>query len=139
MALISRIDVQIATASQAGASTNGFVYAGIAGREFQLDAAGNDFQQGQNRVYVIGSGSNLLDAAVNDPTDPALDTADLSKFPKYIRFEPTVSGDEWILEDVTMTVNPGTATQSVFTSPVVKSSTRKLHLSQKAGKICYLA
>ncbi|HEX2914419.1 MAG TPA: hypothetical protein VH186_26705 [Chloroflexia bacterium] len=139
MALITRIDLLLNTASVPGAGTDGFVYMGIGGREFQIDAAGNDFEQGQNRLYIIGQGSNLLDAPVNDPTNPALDTNDLSKFPKYIRFEPTSGADEWILEDVSITVNPGTTTQQVFRSPVVVGSTRKLHLSQKAGKFCYLA
>jgi hypothetical protein len=135
MANISRIDIQIATANVLNAGTDGFVYVGVAGREFQLDASGNDFEQGANRVYTLGNGANILDAGDNDPRNPQLRTEDVDKFPKYVRFEP---GGDWVLEDVTVTINPGTATQMIFRSPALQGAGR-LKMSQTAGKFCYLA
>ena len=44
MADINRIDVLIATASGSGSGTDGNVYIGVAGREFYIDSAQDDFE-----------------------------------------------------------------------------------------------
>ena len=91
MPAITRMDVRIVTGNRAGAGTDGEVYAGICGREFYLDSAVDDFEQGSDRTYTLGLGANINYAGYNHPRSPQLDTVDLDDFPKYIRFEPTGS------------------------------------------------
>ena len=134
MANISRIDVRLKTGSSGGAGTDGDVYIGVAGREFHIDSAYNDFERNSDRTYTLGRGANVKNAAFNNPRDPQLDTADLSIFPEYLRFEPRGSGPNWNLEYVRITVNPGPSQisyRSLLGSP-------DLWLGQKYGKIVYL-
>ncbi|MEJ1196743.1 MULTISPECIES: hypothetical protein [unclassified Streptomyces] len=48
MSDITKITVQLWTASDAEAGINGFVYLGIAGREFHLETSRDDFEAGDN-------------------------------------------------------------------------------------------
>jgi len=107
MAAINRIDVLIATATGAGAGTDGDVYIGVAGREFYIDSAQDDFEQGNSFTYVLGQGGNVLQPGFNDPRSPQLSTLDADKWPVYLRFEPGGDNPEWHLEGVIVTVNPG--------------------------------
>jgi hypothetical protein len=134
MSAITRIDVRLVTGNRSGAGTDGEVYVGICGREFYLDSAVDDFEQGSDRTYTLGVGANINYAGYNDPRSPQLDTVDLDKFPKYIRLEPTGSNSEWNLEEVTVTVNPGTG-QVVYRA---LAGGLNLWLGQKYGKFCYL-
>ena len=105
--LIIRIDVGVATGCQGGAGTDGDVYIGVCGREVYIDTAYDDFEQNSNRTYILGAGANIEYAGYNDPRNPQLNTADLDKFPVYLRFEPRGDGPDWNLEQVDVTVNPG--------------------------------
>lgn len=110
MAAITKIEVRLKTGNRSGASTDGDVYLRIGGREFFLDAAGDhdDFQQNQDITYVLGAGSSINHATRNDPRTPfALHTESLGHFPVSIRFQPENRTDEWNLEGITVTVNPG--------------------------------
>jgi hypothetical protein len=131
MAAITRLDVRVVTATDAGAGTDGEVYLGIAGREFHLDSAADDFEAGTDRTYTLGEGANILNAARNDPRNPQLDTADLSIAPVWIRFEP---GENWHLEGVIATVNPG-ASQLQFRA---LAGAPDLWLGPDMGKFCIL-
>jgi len=104
---INVIQARLVTGNRAAAGTDGRVYIGAAGREFRIDAAGNDFERGANRTYILGQGSGVRNAGSNDPRNPQLDTEDLDKYPVYLRFEPSGGGPDWNVERVQVTVNPG--------------------------------
>jgi hypothetical protein len=137
MASITSISVVVSTGNRPGGGTDGEVFLGICGREFNLDTASNNFEPGMVETFLLGSGSNVLSPALNDPTSPQLDTSDLSTFPKYIRFEPgsEMEGNPgWNLERVTVTVNPGL---SQFKFDALANSPN-LWLGQASGKFLYL-
>lgn len=106
MGAISRIDVRIRTSEENGSGTDGSVFLGICGREFQLDKQGDDNESGDSRGYTIGRDANILHPGDNDPRNPSIDENDISKYPVYIRFLPKDSDDVWTVEDLTMVVNP---------------------------------
>ena len=66
------------------------VYLGFEGREFDVDASLNDFEQGQDIAYTFRVNPNVLNTGDNNPTQPLqLDTADLDRFPhRYTRIDP---------------------------------------------------
>lgn len=137
MAPIKSILAVVTTGDRTFAETDGEVFLGICGREFNLDTAANDFQQADlDKGFILGEGSNVLFPELNDPRSPQLDTNDLSAFPKYIRFEPgaELAGKGWNLERVTVTVNPGSF---VFDNLALKG-TPNIWLGQNCGKFFYL-
>jgi len=70
MASIKKISININTASDSGAGTDGDVYIGFCGREFFCDTTADDFERGSSRTYVFGEGSTVLNASLNDPRSP---------------------------------------------------------------------
>ncbi|MFF9103422.1 hypothetical protein ACF1AU_22880 [Streptomyces rubrogriseus] len=140
MADITKITVKLWTASDAGAGTNGFVYLGVAGREFHLETSRDDFEAGDKYTYVFGDGANVAEAARNDPRLPALQTGDADRYPAYLRFEGTDNDDAWCLEGVTVTVNPdGSDTRTYDNERLVGTgANQKIWLGQRYGKIIYL-
>ncbi|MER7576682.1 hypothetical protein [Streptomyces sp. NPDC126514] len=140
MSDITKITIQLWTATEAEAGTNGFVYLGIAGREFHVDASRNDFEAGDNYTYTLGAGANVLDAARNDPASPRLDTSDTDSYPVYLRFEGKDNDDAWCLEGVTVTVNPGTPTARTYDNDRLAGTgaNQKIWLGQRYGKALYL-
>jgi len=135
MSLIKRIDVRIVTGNRPTAEAEGLIYLGIAGREFRLNSPALDnFKRGGDRVYTLGEGANVVNEQYNDPRDPQLESDDLKKFPKYVRYEPKSEDDEWNIEQIVVTVNPE-ADRMIFSSLV---GGRHIWLGQKAGLICYL-
>ena len=137
MAAITTIDLVVHTANVAGAGTDADVYLGLAGREFYVDSSLNDFEQGQNITYTFGANPNVLNAGDNDPTQPLqLDTADLDRFPnRYIRMEPRGDFADWVIEEVTVTVNSGQLSLRKFSR---LGGNDTLKLGRKAGKFLYL-
>ncbi|GAA3904407.1 hypothetical protein GCM10022244_13250 [Streptomyces gulbargensis] len=133
MADITEIVATIGTANTFAGGTNNPVYLGIAGREFRLDTAGSDFQAGATDTFILGSGSNVTNANVNDPTSPQLTEPDLDLFPVYIRLDGT---DEWCLGEATVTVN-GT---HVFTNPNLAggAANQQIWLAGQGGTVWYL-
>jgi hypothetical protein len=132
MADITKIVAEIRTGNFAHAGADGWVYLGIGGREFRLGRPGiDDFEQNTNRSYVLGSGANVEDAALNDPRVPQLDTSDLERYPVYIRFEPGAGGD-WNFDGAEVTITPGGAQYARMLA------LGNLWLGQKMGKFCYL-
>jgi hypothetical protein len=134
MADINRIDVLIATASGSGSGTDGNVYIGVAGREFYIDSAQDDFEEGDSFTYVLGQGANVLNAGLNDPRSPQLSTFDVDRWPVYLRFEPAGDNADWHLEGVIVTVNPG---PSQVQYRALKDSP-DLWLGQRMGKQVFL-
>ena len=136
---IKKIEVCLTTGNEDSAGTNGEVYLGICGREFYLDADRNDFEKGDYWPYILGDAANILHKQYNDPRKfwPR-HTEDLEKFPVYIRFEPRRPGDpydNWLLEQVTVKVNPG---PGEWTFEALAGEGVKLWLGLTRGKICYL-
>jgi hypothetical protein len=135
MAAITRIDVRLKTGARSGAGTDGDIYLGIGGREFSLDSAADDFEAGSDRVYVFGQGANVVSADANDPRQPyGLRTETLARFPVYLRFEPKTGDDNWNLESIGVTVNPGPG-QLQFGA---MGGSDHLWLGRRFGKTCYL-
>lgn len=137
MANINRLDVWVVTGSKNGAGTDGDVYIGIAGREFFIDTAADDFEAGSNRTYTLGVGANIHHASSNDPRSPQLSTSDLDKYPVYLRFEPKNSGPDWNLERIRVTTNPGP--NEIKFDNVRLAGAPDVWLGQHHGKAIYLS
>ena len=136
MVNIRRIDLRLYTANRSKAGTDGEVYLGMAGREFNIDSTGNDFERGSDRIYTLGVGANIKRPDNNDPRKPQLKTEDLAKYPVYLRFEPKGSGPNWNLEWLSATVNPGPS-QIKYENPPLRGSP-DIWLGDNYGKIVYL-
>ena len=105
VAKITGILCQVVTGDFSGAGTDGQIFLGLAGREFCLDSSADDFERGSLREYIMGRGPlepptppqiRVRNPERNDPrVGFPLDTANLSKCPVYIRFEPEKAGDLW--------------------------------------------
>lgn len=141
MATINKIKVEIKTSNIENAGTDGDIFIAIAGREFKLDSSENDFQRDSTRTYILGkrrvaaNETPVLNAGENDPLTPfILDTADLDRFPIWIRFEPLGSSPDWNLDSVLATVNPGNGEVRYH----VLDGTGNLWLGQDSGKYCFL-
>jgi hypothetical protein len=140
MADITQIQLRLKTPNGEGVGTDGDVFLGIAGREFYIDEDRDDFEKRDDHTYILGDSASILHAEFNDPRTQHLVTDDVLKFPAYIRFEPENRDDNWLLNIVQVTVNPGP--NQIFL-------TRRRHsdpgderfsiwLGQRRGKILYL-
>jgi len=137
MADITKLSVTLHTATDTGAGTDGRVYIGIAGREFLADSSRNDFEAGDNYTFVFGDGTNVLDPSRNDPRLPRLDTDDLDRYPIYLRFEGVDNDDDWCLERVTASVNPGGSGSYIYDNPRLAGD-QKIWLGRRFGETLYL-
>jgi hypothetical protein len=138
---IARIEARIRTEGVGG--TNGFVYLGIAGREFRLNNGGNDFVPGSETIFTVGQNNSVKNRELNDPQFPRLRVDDLDTFPVYVRFEPRVDVDYWALDETSVTVNPADSPirfNATMLEPLRPGQTRDfgLSLSQAEGKFCFL-
>jgi hypothetical protein len=64
--------------------------------------------EGGEQIFQFGTGSNVTNAANNDPRKPQLAAEDADRFPVYIRFEQDLTdldGGEWNLRDATVHLN----------------------------------
>jgi hypothetical protein len=80
MPAITRIQLRLVTGNRADAGTDGDVFLGICGREFNVDSRGdvNDFERNSDRTYIFGEGANVLRPEENDPRSPwQLDLANI--------------------------------------------------------------
>jgi hypothetical protein len=118
---IRQIQVTVTTSDINAAGTNGKIFLGIGGREFRLDKPGDQFERGDIDTFIIGEGSNIENPNRNDlpipngtQDSPKVTYNDVMKFPKYIRFEPRNDGDNWNIDQVTVTTLPKT---NVFQGP----------------------
>lgn len=92
------------------------VYLGIAGREFRCrrlgDSNANPFHlRNQTTTLTFGAGSNVEDAAINDPRDPLIDVADVVSYPVFVRTEPNTG--EWEIVGATVETSPYTSIFSI--------------------------
>ena len=138
MALVTKISCQVRTANESSASTDGFPYLGIGGREFRLDTSNDDFQAKANFTYIFGDGANVLFPERNDPRrDFLIDTTRLDEFPVYIRFDPEIGNDHWRLRFAMVLVYE----EGDFVRAVYFSQTRAegIWLGRTAGKFLHLS
>jgi hypothetical protein len=101
MVKIRQIQVYLKTANISGAGTDGSVYLGIAGREFNLDLPNHDDnKQGVEEYYQIDElgQSNVSNPKYNNTTSPQIAIEDVDKLPVYIRFEPHGSNSDWCFQ-----------------------------------------
>jgi len=137
MASITQIKLRLVTGNRADASSDGDVFLGVAGREFNVDSHDtdyNDFQQGDDRTYIFGEGANVLRPQENDPRSPwQTDFANLRLSPRYVRFEPGRGGD-WNLERVDLTV----VYQGGSAQWIQLEGSAHLWLGESRGKFLYL-
>ncbi|MER7702340.1 hypothetical protein ABTX81_05510 [Kitasatospora sp. NPDC097605] len=142
MADIKKIKARVRTADVPNAGTHGWVYLGIAGREFLLNAADTSagLERGDNWTFVLGEDSNVENPSRNDPRRPQLDTDDLDRFPTYLRLEPDGHRPAWCLERVWVTVNPESDFPHTFDNPRLADfgEHRRLWLAQECGKQLFL-
>jgi len=111
MANVNKIRVRVKTGNKGVVSgTNGDVYLGIGGREFHLAIFGSkDFRAGETEEFILGEGTNIgVFPDDNDPRSPyQMVTDTLSRYPIYVRFEPTNQDGRWELDEISVAVNPG--------------------------------
>jgi hypothetical protein len=139
MTKINTIRVDIQTGNASGASSDGDVYLGLGGREFFLDTSADDFQSGSSRGYVLGSGSNVLNAAVNDPRKENLQVEAVDSLPVYIRFQPQNRDDNWQLQRAVVTLNDRLFPMWDSASIVANDPARGVVLGVRAGLVVHLA
>jgi hypothetical protein len=145
MAQVTGILCQVITGDVDGAGTDGNVYLGLGAREFCIDSSANDFERKSWREYIMGLGPiepnppppqvRVLNGQGNDPrVGLPIDSANLSKTPVYIRFEPAGVGPDWNLAWVTVLVY---AANSVM-AYLPPDNFDNLWLGDRYGKVLYL-
>jgi hypothetical protein len=143
MTQIKRIEVRILTGDRTNAGTDGEVYLGICGREFHIDSSEEDFDRGFDKTYVLGEAlvgdTVVIDKEHNDPrADNPLDSADLDKFPAYIRFDQSGDSSAWNLEFVEARVKSGVGAPNLARYTALPSREKNLWLGKNFGSFCYL-
>jgi hypothetical protein len=136
MAAINQIDLQVKTGNRTGGGTDGLVYFGIGGREFRIDQPNvNDLEPNMNQIFTFSATGNNANQSLNNPAAQyVMRTEDLSKFPKYVRFEPHGNDDNWNIETLKVVVNPG-ANQIEFNA---LNGSNHIWLGARNGKIVYI-
>lgn len=141
---VTRINVRLVTSTRPDAGTLGGVYVGVCGREFGVNHGDLDFTSGNDFTYVFGDQANVVNPAENDPRNPPLNTADLPRFPAYIRWIPPSGGgpadDPWDLEAAQIVLNPGQASQVKLPSTGANrlAGTQHLWLGLGSGTVMYM-
>ncbi|MFJ3583116.1 hypothetical protein ACIPPS_12925 [Streptomyces sp. NPDC090127] len=135
MADITKIVAKTWTADVAEAKpASGTVYLGIAGREFAMETDGSDFDRDTFQEFVFGEDANVSNPEYNDPRMPQLTTADLDRYPAYIRLD---GSDGWCLERATVTIEPGSENPHAFDNPdlVGVADNRRIWLRSDYGQV----
>jgi len=126
MANVKQISVLIKTGTRGmAAGTHGDAYLGIGCKEFYLtEFKDEDFQPGLAQTIVLSglAHTNVLGEEINTGMSPddidscspyQIVTENLFKCPLYIRFDSESKDDYWDLDEIRVTVNPGSE-QIVF-------------------------
>jgi hypothetical protein len=91
-------------------------------------------------TYILGDSASILHAEFNDPREQELNTDDVNNFPAYLRFEGEDRDDNWLLNIVQVTVNPGPdqifLTRRRPSDPTIGRI--GIWFGQRRGKILYL-
>lgn len=138
MANVSSITLRIQTSNRLLAGTNGRLYLGFGGREYRLNNPTlNDLERGDWNTFVLGVGATIANPVFNDPNShlPIADS-DIFNFPRYLRFEPQDSDDDWDIEGFEVFVQYVGGSNSVFTRPGLAGGNH-LWLGERNSKIMY--
>lgn len=138
MAQINSIQLHIQTGDLSGAGTDGDVYLGLGGREFSVDTTSDDFERGAARVYVLGDGANIRNAAVNDPRNQQLFTERVANFPVYIRFQPKTRTDNWQLQRADVRFNDSLHIDWDTVGLIVNKPQEGIWLGVRSGLVVHL-
>ncbi len=138
MPRINTIALHVQTGNLSGAGTDGSVYLGVCGREFLIDTSHDDFERGSVRDYVLGEGSNINNAAVNDPREQLLLVENVDDFPVYLRFQPRPGSDHWQLQRATVWFNGDILTQWDTYFYVSDHPTRGIWLGIRSGLFVHI-
>jgi len=138
MPQIDTIGLNLKTGNLSGAGTDGDVYLGVCGREFSIDTTRDDFERGSARTYVLGDGSNVNNAAVNDPREQRLFVENVDNFPVYIRFQPQGRSDNWQLQRATLSFNGDTFPQWDTLSFVDNDPASGIWLGTRSGLFVHI-
>lgn len=131
---ISSIFITITTDAARDSGTDGSVYLGIGGREFNCDTSADDRETGDVNTYTFGEGSNVSRPAANDPRNPPIKDEWIDRFPVYLRFQSD-GGDHWALRRAQLTINGELVPRYEFLIP---TNSDPLWLGPKSGCIAYL-
>ena len=106
---INRIEVRLKTAGGQNSGTAGIVFLAVAGREFRL---GTGFATGSTKTIILGEGATVPNSQFNEPRDlnPIGLRSAFFRIPAWIRLE---GADDWQLEAVDVTINPGVPLKEV--------------------------
>ena len=144
MATVKQIIVNLKTSNRAGADTNGHVYLGPGGREFNLNLPTGDRELGATDTYTLGEETNILNPDENDPRAGSgcpLEQGQLFWFPVYIRFQGENFEDRWNLDSVGVRVfssDPHDQANPELRFSRLLGPNFHLWLGGKYGNYCYL-
>jgi hypothetical protein len=118
---ISKIELNLWTSLREGSSTDSRVYLGIGAREYAVARDDIDnFEPSPDAVtYIFGHEGNVRRPKDNDPRSPwQTDASDITRCPKYLRFAPAGSDDNWDVERADLEVSfkrtaPGSVEQTI--------------------------
>jgi hypothetical protein len=143
MATVKRIVVRLKTGDREGAGSDGQVFLGLGGREFNLNLPTGDREPGSDDRYTLGEGATILNKERNDPRiGCSLDQGQaVWFFPAYIRFQGQNLEDTWNLESVGVEVfssdpNDPAGAKANFSRLVGPEF--HLWLGDRTGNYCYL-
>lgn len=138
MAQINSIQLHIQTGNLSGAGTDGDIYLGLGGREFAVDTTKDDFERAAARVYTLGEGADIRNAAENDPRDPQLFTERVADFPVYIRFQPRSRDDNWQLQRADVRFNESLHIDWDTVGFIVNDPEKGIWLGVRSGLVVHL-
>lgn len=138
MPRINSIHLHLETGNLSGAGTDGDVYLGVCGREFNLDTTSDDRERGSSRTYVFGEGSNVNNPSVNDPRKQELFTENVEQFPVYVRFQPQSRGDNWQLQRADVRFNDGLIPEWDTVGFVLNDPAEGIWLGVRSGLFVHL-
>jgi hypothetical protein len=144
MATVKQIIVNLKTSNRAGADTNGHVYLGLGGREFNLNLPTGDRELGATDTYTLGEETNILNPDENDPRAGSgcpLEQGQLFWVPVYIRFQGENFEDRWNLDSVGVRVfssDPHDPANPELRFSRLLGPNFHLWLGGKYGNYCYL-
>jgi hypothetical protein len=141
---ITQVTVRVKTSSNSsslgisGAQTDGTVYLGLGGREFNLDQQLNDFEAGSDVTYLLGDSPNVLNASGNDPRSSALTFTNALAFPVYIRLSE-LADDDWNVDYVEVQIfSNGIRAQFSWSALGSLNDARRMRFGRLSGSQLYL-
>ncbi|MER7623852.1 hypothetical protein [Streptomyces sp. NPDC126503] len=141
---ISRIRVDVQTASETPAKTTSRIYLGFGGREFRLrtqSSPGNDFAPGARQDFYLGADPNVAQPERNDPREPRLPATALDG-EVYLRLHPAGDHRDWVIERARVHVFSGAQELAVYDTPALRDANsplkHKIWLGDDSGHIYHL-